>query len=74
VPASTCLALAAGTVVYGRGFNPLITLKALGYFEDVPKVPKEVRERLRAAVEAVEPALLSVLTPHVPRTDDRRAP
>jgi hypothetical protein len=35
--------LAAGTVVYGRSFNPLITLKALGYFEDVPTVPDEVR-------------------------------
>ncbi len=66
--------LAAGTVVYGRSFNPLITLKALGYFEDVPTVPEEVRERLRAAVEAVDPARLPVLRPHVPRTDDRRAP
>jgi hypothetical protein len=28
--------LAAGAVVYGRSFNPMITLKALSYFEDVP--------------------------------------
>jgi Nucleotidyl transferase AbiEii toxin, Type IV TA system len=48
--------LAAGRVVWGRGFNPLITLKALSYFDDVPTLPAEVRERLRAAVAAVDPA------------------
>jgi hypothetical protein len=56
--------LAAGAIVYGRSFNPLITLKALSYFGDVPTVPEEVRERLRAAVEAVDPARLPMLTPH----------
>jgi hypothetical protein len=30
------LILAAGKVVYARGFNPIITLKALSYFDDVP--------------------------------------
>jgi hypothetical protein len=39
--------LAAGAVVYGRSFNPLITLEALSYFEDVPALPAELRERLR---------------------------
>lgn len=57
--------LAAGAVVYGRSFNSLITLKALSYFADVPSLPAEVRERLRAAVEAVDPTRLPVLTPHV---------
>jgi Nucleotidyl transferase AbiEii toxin, Type IV TA system len=66
--------LAAGTVVYGRSFNPLITLKALSYFDDVPTLSEEVRERLRAAVEATDPSRLPVLTPHVRRIDDRRAP
>jgi hypothetical protein len=46
--------LAAGAVVYGRKFNPLITLKALGYFEDVPTLPEKVRARLKRAVEAVD--------------------
>jgi Nucleotidyl transferase AbiEii toxin, Type IV TA system len=64
--------LAAGAVVYGRSFNPLITLKALSYFDDVPALAAEVRERLRAAVEAVDPTRLPVLTPHVPRADDKR--
>ena len=50
------LSLAAGGVVYGRSFNPLIALKALSYFEDVPKLPLEVRHRLLAAVAAVDPA------------------
>ena len=62
--------LAAGAVVYGRTFNPLITLKALSYFDDVPALPVEVRERLRAAVEAVDPTRLPVLTPHLRRADD----
>ncbi|MGA8499749.1 MAG: nucleotidyl transferase AbiEii/AbiGii toxin family protein [Xanthobacteraceae bacterium] len=65
--------LAAGAVVYGRSFNPLITLKALTYFDDVPTLPGDVRDRLRAAVEAVDPTRLPVLTPHV-RRDNGRAP
>ena len=56
--------LAAGAVVYERSFNPLITLKALSYFDDVPAVPAEVRTRLLAAVEAVDPAQLPVLAPY----------
>lgn len=65
--------LAAGTIVYGPSFNPLITLKALSYFDDVPSLPAEVQERLRAAVAAVDPAGLPVLTPHL-RRDNRRTP
>lgn len=56
--------LAAGVAVYERSFNPLITLKALSYFDDVPALPAEVRERLQAAVEAVDPARLPMLTPY----------
>ena len=63
-------ALAAGRVVYGHSFNPLITLKALSYFDDVPTLPADVRERLRIAVESVDPANLPVLTPYVRRTEE----
>lgn len=56
--------LAAGAAVFGRGFNPMITLKALGYFDDVPNLPQDVRDRLLAAVAAVDPTALPVLTPH----------
>jgi hypothetical protein len=65
--------LAAATAVWGNSFNPLITLKALSYFDDVPAVPGDVRDRLRAAVAPVDPGNLPVLTPHV-RRDTGRAP
>lgn len=63
-------ALAAGRCVYGRSFNPMITLKALCFFDDVPALSAEVRRRLSAAVEAVDPAKLPVLTPHSKRPDE----
>lgn len=59
--------LAAGRVVYGRDFNPLITLKALGYYGDVPKLSASVRERLSAAVARVDPTNVPVLAPHTAR-------
>jgi hypothetical protein len=62
--------LAAGAVVYRHSFNPLITLKALSYFDDVPTLPAEVRERLQKAVEAVDPTRLRVLTPYVRRPNE----
>ncbi len=63
-------ALAAGTVIYGPNFNPLITLKALSFFDDVPGLPQDVRERLKVAVAAVDVAHLPVLTPYRRRTDE----
>jgi hypothetical protein len=62
--------LAAGRVVYGHSFNPMITLKALSFFDDVPALPVEVRRRLSAAVEAVDPAKLPALTPYSSRPDE----
>jgi hypothetical protein len=62
--------LAAGAIMYGHRFNPLITLKALSYFEDVTALPAEVREPLSAAVEAVDPTRLPMLAPHIRRADD----
>jgi hypothetical protein len=59
--------LAAGMVVYGRKFNPLITLKALSYFDDLPALPAEVRLRLTKAVADVDAAKLSALTPYTKR-------
>lgn len=64
-------ALAAGRVVYGRSFNPMITLKALSFFDDVPALPAAVRSRLSAAVDAVDPASLPLLTPYAKRTDEK---
>jgi hypothetical protein len=63
-------ALAAGAVVYGRSFNPLITLKALSYFDDVPMLASDVRHRLTAAVATVDITKLPTLTPYAPRPRD----
>jgi hypothetical protein len=65
--------LAAGAAVWGREFNPMLTLRALSYFDDVPSVPDDVQQRLQAAVHAVDPTNLPVLTPHRSR-DNGRSP
>ncbi|HEY7392751.1 MAG TPA: nucleotidyl transferase AbiEii/AbiGii toxin family protein [Bryobacteraceae bacterium] len=62
--------LAAGAVVYGRNFNPLITLKALSFFDDVPGLPRDVQARLARAVEAVDVTQLPVLTPYIMRPEN----
>jgi len=62
--------LAAGGVVYGRKFNPLVTLKALCYFDDVPALPVEVRTQLARAVEGVDVTRLPVLAPYAGRLGD----
>ena len=59
--------LATGAVVYGRQFNPLVTLKALSYFDDLPGLSPEVRTRLTAAVAAVDVTQLPTLTAHTRR-------
>ena len=64
------MALAAGRIVYGRRFNPMITLKALSFFDDLPTLPAEVRQRLIAAVGAVDPTRLPVLTPYARRKEE----
>ena len=46
--------LAAAATIYGRKFNPLITLKALSYFDDVPALSAEVRSYLTRAVASVD--------------------
>jgi hypothetical protein len=61
--------LAAGSVVYGRTFNPLITLKALSFFDDLEGLSVEMRDRLRAAVAAVEVTKLPVLRAFAVRGD-----
>jgi hypothetical protein len=63
-------ALAAGRVVYGRSFNPMITLKALAFYDDLPALPADVRKRLSEAVASVDPSSLPVLTPYTTRADE----
>jgi hypothetical protein len=49
-------ALGAARAIYGKEFNPQITLKALTYFEEdgLRRLNRQVRERLIAAVRAVD--------------------
>jgi len=61
-------ALAAGRIVYGSSFNPMITLKALSFFDDVKGLPADVKKRLSDAVQAVDPFQLPVLTPYIKRS------
>lgn len=49
-------ALGAARAIYGSGFNPLLTLKALTFFGegDLEDVPRATRANLAAAVAAVD--------------------
>lgn len=66
--------LAAGAAVYGRSFNPMIALKALSFFDDIPTLPGEVRARLARAVEGVDVTALPVLTPYAKRPENGTTP
>jgi hypothetical protein len=46
--------IAAARLVYGDRFNPVIALKALTYFDDVPTLSRAVSRRLGRAVQAFE--------------------
>ena len=50
-------ALGAAAAVYGDRFNPILTLKALTFFDDgdLSEIPAVVRDRLAAAVRGVDP-------------------
>lgn len=56
-------ALAAGKAIYGRLFNPQITLKALSYFEDgdLKRIPDAMKDRLVRAARAVDLDRLPIL-------------
>ena len=46
--------LGAASAIYGRSFNPVLSLKALAYFDDVPNLPDNIKKRLTNASLAVE--------------------
>jgi Nucleotidyl transferase AbiEii toxin, Type IV TA system len=60
--------LAAGLIIYGDQFSPLLSLKALAYHDDAAlrALPANVRRDLTAAVAATDPRRLPVL--HAVRT------
>ena len=59
-------ALAAGRRLYGRSFNPEITLKALSYFGDgdLQDLPSDLKRRLARAVQDVDLERLPTLALH----------
>lgn len=68
------IALVAGQVVYGRSFNPLITLKALSYYDDIPTLPMDIQTRLSVAVAACDETRLPTLMPYAKRQDNGLVP
>jgi hypothetical protein len=62
--------LAAGLCVYGKSFNPLITVKALSYFGDLPELTPAVQARLRRASAETDTTRLPFLIPFQPRRRD----
>jgi hypothetical protein len=55
--------LSAATVIYGREFNPLISLKAISYHDDpaLADLPEGIRRDLISAVRKVDSSRLPVL-------------
>ena len=53
--------LAAAKIIYGPGFNAVLSLKALSYFADVPRLPDDVKTRLSNAAVTVDLSKLPVL-------------
>jgi hypothetical protein len=58
-------ALAAAGFIYGAGFNPQITLKALSYFDDgdLRDLPGDVKSRIVKAVTATDLNQLPPISP-----------
>jgi len=65
-------ALAAAKLIYGRQFNPQISLKALSYFDDgtLPRLGLHVRNRLATAAGAVDLGNLPQFTPYRARPEE----
>ncbi len=57
--------LAAGAVIYGAQFSPLLSLKAIAYHDDpsLADLPNNIRRDLSEAVKAVDPRTLPILNP-----------
>jgi hypothetical protein len=55
--------LAAGSIIYGDQFDPLLSLKAIAYHDDpsLAALPKSVRNYLSKAVQSTDPTKLPIL-------------
>jgi hypothetical protein len=55
--------IACATAIYGRQYNPVMTLQALSYFDDLPEsLPRGVKADLLAAVKSVSLQALPSIT------------
>lgn len=55
--------IASARAIYGRRYNPVLTLQALAYFDDLPEpLPQNVKADLRAAVQSVSLQDLPAIT------------
>ena len=65
--------LAAGSAIYGDEFNPLISLKAISYHDDltIASLPESLRRDLIAAVRQVDLEALPELSTIKPRGGNR---
>jgi hypothetical protein len=55
--------LAAAKAIYGPAYNPLLSLKALTFYTDVPQLSEGIKKRLSKASLAVDLSKLPVLKP-----------
>ena len=53
--------LAVAKLVYGPSFNPVLSLKALSYFGDVPDLPENMQKRLSQAAASVDITKLPII-------------
>ena len=58
--------LGVANAIYGRSFNPVLSLKALTYYADVPRLADDVKERLTKAALAVDLGKLPIFKPIEP--------
>ena len=58
-------ALAAARAIYGRRFNPQVTLKALSWFDEgtLRRLPRAMKERLVKAAREVDLDQLPTIVP-----------
>lgn len=69
-------ALAAAQAIYGAQFNPLITLKALAFFDDgdLGTLPRPIRDRLAKATREVDLERIPVIGTDRSQREDSSGP
>ena len=58
--------LGAANAIYGRSFNPVLSLKALTYYADIPGLADDIKQRLTKAALAIDLGKLPIFRPIEP--------